>query len=265
MFFVVSKVGGFFLMPSNVIGLAIAAGLLLVLGGWRRAGLALGLSGAAALFACGLGPVGNLLILPLEERYPRADLAAAPDGIVVLGGAVTDVVGDLRGGTLELNEAGDRILALVALAHRYPDARIVFSGGSGALIDRARVPEADIVAARMADFGLGEGRLIVENRSQNTAQNALYSREAANPQPGETWLLVTSSYHMPRAVAVFEAAGFPVVPYPVDYRTGGPSDVWRPFGRIAEGLQRTDIAFREWVGLVAYRLTGRTDRLLPGP
>nr|WP_205520949.1 YdcF family protein [Propylenella binzhouense] len=252
-------------MPSNAIAIAIALGLLLCFLGRRRAGLGLALAGTAALFACGLGPVGNLLILPLEERFPQPQLAESPDGIVVLGGAITDVVGGLRGGTLELNEAGDRILALIALAHRFPEAKIVFSGGSGALIDRAPVPEADLLAARKDELGLGDRAILIENRSRNTAQNALYSRAIAEPRPGETWLLVTSAYHMPRAVGAFRAAGFPVVAYPVDYRTGGPSDVFRPFARIGEGLQRTDIAFREWVGLAAYRATGRTDRLLPGP
>ena len=77
------------------------------------------------------------------------------------------------------------------------------------------------------------------------------------PKPGERWLLVTSGYHMPRSIGVFRAAGFPVEPYPVDWRTRGAVDAMRPFPTLAEGLRRTDTAVREWIGLLAYWLTGQ--------
>jgi uncharacterized SAM-binding protein YcdF (DUF218 family) len=93
----------------------------------------------------------------------------------------------------------------------------------------------------------------------------VFSRLIANPQPGERWLLLTSAFHMPRAVAVFRAVGFPVEPYPVDWRTTGPADLFRPYPSVSEGLRRTDVAVREWVGLLLYRLTGKTAELFPAP
>ena len=66
-------------------------------------------------------------------------------------------------------------------------------------------------------------------------------------------------------MGVFRAAGFAVEPYPVDWRTRGLADAMRPFPTLAEGLRRTDTAVREWVGLVAYWLTGRSSELFPRP
>ena len=92
----------------------------------------------------------------------------------------------------------------------------------------------------------------------------MFSRELVKPKPGERWLLVTSGYHMPRAIGVFRKAGFSVEPYPVDWRTRGPEDALRPFPTLGDGLRRTDTAMREWVGLAIYWLTGRSSELFPG-
>ena len=70
---------------------------------------------------------------------------------------------------------------------------------------------------------------------------------------------------MPRAIGVFRKAGFPVEPYPVDWRTSGAEDALRPFATLSDGLQRTDTAVHEWVGLLVYWLTGRSSELFPAP
>ena len=93
----------------------------------------------------------------------------------------------------------------------------------------------------------------------------MFSRLLADPKPGERWLLVTSASHMPRAIAVFRAAGFAVEAYPVNWRTRGWRDAAQLFGSLAEGLTITDAAVHEWVGLAAYRLTGRTAEFFPAP
>jgi uncharacterized SAM-binding protein YcdF (DUF218 family) len=96
-------------------------------------------------------------------------------------------------------------------------------------------------------------------------ENALFSKAIAQPKGGERWLLVTSAYHMPRAIGIFRKVGFAVEPYPVDWRTRGLVDAWRPFPTMGEGLRRTDIAVREWVGLAVYWLTGQSSELFPAP
>ena len=155
-------------------------------------------------------------------------------------------------------------MATLELARRYPNARIVISGGTGSLLYDEQ-PEAGVAVQEFEALGIPHDRISAEEQSRNTVENAVFSRLIANPQPGERWLLVTSAYHMPRAVGTFRAAGFPIEPYPVDYRTRGPSDAVRPFSVANKGLELTDIALHEWLGLLAYRLTGRTMELFPGP
>jgi uncharacterized SAM-binding protein YcdF (DUF218 family) len=150
------------------------------------------------------------------------------------------------------------------LARRYPNARIIFSGGSSSLIyDEG--PEAPFAVRQLEALGVAHDRIAAEDRSRNTLENAAYSLRLAHPKPGERWLLVTSAYHMPRAMAAFRAVGFVVEAYPVDWRTRGPEDLTRPFGSLAEGLRRTDTAVREWVGLLVYRVTGKSATFFPAP
>jgi uncharacterized SAM-binding protein YcdF (DUF218 family) len=264
MFFILSKVLGFFASPSN---LAIALGLLgVLLLATRRArvGRFLTVASLLALAVLGLSPLGNALIIPLEERFPPwDDTRGPPDGIVVLGGAITPDVSAARN-EVALDEAAERVTAAVALARRYPDARIIYSGGTVALI----FPEGSEAASAVRIFeslGIPHARIIAEEQSRNTLENAVFSRLLAMPQPGERWLLVTSGYHMPRAMGAFRQAGFTVEAYPVDWRTRGPQDVARPFSTLGSGLERADTAAREWVGLLVYWLTGRSAALFPAP
>jgi len=197
-------------------------------------------------------------------RFARPDLEGRRiEGIVVLGGAVQERQTGAHG-LLALNDAGERVVALADLARRHPEARVIFTGGAG-FYSTAERAEADVLRARIGELGLAPDRVIFENRSVDTWENATLSKRIAEPRPGETWLLVTSAWHMPRAIGIFRAAGWPVVAYPVDHRTAGWKDFWRGFGSTSEGLRHADIAAREWVGLAAYRLTGRSTELLPAP
>ena len=264
MFFILSKVLGFFATPSNlVIGIGLLGAVLCVTR-LARIGRRMAVASLIALALLGLSPLGNALIIPLEQRFPPwDDTRGAPDGIVVLGGAITPEVSAARN-EVALNEAAERITAAVALARRYPDARIVYSGGSGALL-YAEGSEAVSAVRIFEGLGLPQARVIAEEQSRNTVENAVFSMLLVMPQPGERWLLVTSAYHMPRAMGVFRQAGFPVEAYPVDWRTRGPQDALRPFSTLGSGLERADTAAREWIGLLVYWLTGRSSSLFPGP
>jgi uncharacterized SAM-binding protein YcdF (DUF218 family) len=182
---------------------------------------------------------------------------------VVLGGAIVPDVSVARG-AVALNEGAERITVTAELARRYPNARIIFAGGSAALIADEPI-EAAIAIQEFEALGVAHDRVTAEEQSRNTIENAVYSRLIADPKPGQHWLLVTSAYHMPRAMAAFRAAGFPIEAYPVDWRTRGPIDAWRLFTSLGDGLRRTDTAVREWIGLLVYRLTGKTAELFPAP
>lgn len=264
MFFPLSKILGFFAIPSNLVVSIGILGLLLLSTRFARAGRTLAFASLIVLAILGLSPVGNALIIPLEERFPRWDATrGAPDGIIVLGGAISPDVSSARD-EVALNEAAERLTVAAELARRYPDARIVFSGGSGALIYDEGA-EAPLARRLLESLGIPRARITLEDRSRNTVENAVLSKAIAQPKPGERWLLVTSAHHVPRAVGVFRKAGFPVEAYPVDWRTRGPEDALRPFASVGDGLRRSDTAVREWVGLAVYWLTGRSSELFPAP
>jgi uncharacterized SAM-binding protein YcdF (DUF218 family) len=265
LFFALSKTLGVMLLPTNfLIGLGLL-GAVLLFTRFASLGRKLVLASVVLLAICGFSPLGNILLVPLEQRFPPWDDArGAPDGIIVLGGSIDPELSAVHGVTV-FKGSVDRIVAAAALAHRYPNARIVFSGGSANLVSDDSAKEADYAVSVFERLGIAKSRLTVERRSRNTQENAEFSRALLAPKAGERWLLVTSAYHMPRSVGVFRKAGFAVEPYPADWRTGGRID--RPgFSTFAsEGLDHTDSALREWIGLAAYRISGKTDAFFPGP
>src|SRR4051794_21859997 len=264
MFFILSKILGFFALPSNLVVTIVAVGVVLLFTRYRVAGRRLAALGVVLLLVAGFSPLGNALIFPLEERFPPWDPSrGAPDGIVVLGGAIGPDISAARH-TPDLNESAERLTAVADLARRYPSAHIVYSGGDARLVFHGGI-EADFAVTLFESFGIARSRVIVERKARNTIENAAFSKELVDPKPGERWLLVTSGYHMPRSIGVFRKAGFPVDPYPVDWRTRGTADVLRPFPTMGEGLRRSDIAMREWVGLAAYWITGQSSELFPAP
>lgn len=264
--YTLSKILGLLAQPSSVAVLALFAGIWL-LGRGRAPRLSrwLAWGGLLLLVGGGLSPLGNVVILPLEQRFagvPAPQPGSRVDGIILLGGFEDAHVSAGRGG-LGLNEAAERITEGLRLALAHPEAKVVFTGGAGGLFATAEA--SGPVGAFLADAGVDPARLVLENRSRNTYENAVFTREMVKPAPGQRWYLVTSAYHMPRAVGLFRKAGFDVIPYPVDYRTRGHGDVTRTFARIPQGLMRLDVAVNEWIGLFAYRVLGRIDELFPAP
>ena len=266
MFFILSKTVGVLLLPTNLLIVLALVGALLAVTRFARAGRRLMISAIVLIALCAFSPLGNLLLYPLESRFPPSSAAQGvpPDGIVVLGGPIDadlSVAHDMP----VIRSAPDRIVAAAALAHKYPNAKIIFSGGSPNLIDNdAR--ESDYAAAIFESLGVDKARLVMDRRSRNTYENAVFSKELAAPKADERWLMVTSAYHMPRAIGLFRKAGFAVEPYPVDWRVGhSAADIlaFTPFA--TDGLERTDVAVREWIGLLAYWVAGRTSTLFPGP
>jgi uncharacterized SAM-binding protein YcdF (DUF218 family) len=263
-FFVLSKLLAFFTQPSNLIVLLGLVGLVLTRTRFARAGWRLAAGALVVVGLIGFLPLGSVLSLPLENRFPPWDPTGAPPaGIVVLGGAINANKLATRG-EVGINEAAERVVALPALAKRYPAARIIYSGGDAGLFFHHR-SEADVVTELFESLGVPASRLTLEGRSRNTIENAAYSKALAQPKPGERWLLVTSALHMPRAMGAFRQAAFAVEAYPVDYQTNGWRDLLEVFGSLSGGLTRTDNALHEWIGLIAYRVTGKTPELLPGP
>lgn len=264
MFFVLSKTLGFIAFPSNAIALACGLGLCLTAIRWRRTGVGLLTAGIFALLIFGYSPLSRVLLLMLSERFPAWHFdGREPDGIIILGGSIQPPLSVARQ-TVEIDGAAERIIGGLELARRFPKARVVYSGGSGQLTESSAL-EAPIAGSLFERFGIAPERLVLENESRTTDENARFTRALVAPKPGERWLLVTSAYHMPRSIGVFRKAGFDVEPYPVDWRTRGWIDAWTPFDRLTAGLACADTAVHEWIGLLVYRIAGRSDAFFPGP
>lgn len=260
--FVLSKIFWLILNPGNLFALFLFSGTALLFTRFYRTGR-LFISGAVVFaLLVTVFPVGGRLIENLENRFPvNVSIPPDIDGIIVLGGTINQYL-TLTRGQPALSEGGERLTELVYLARRYPDAKLIFTGGSGALIDR-ELKEADAARMFFTRMGIGGDRIVYESDSRNTYENALFSRRIA----GDTaktgrWVLITSALHMPRAMGVFRGAGWNVLAYPVDYSTDGQRRFVIGFQPI-EALSRLNTAMREWIGLIAYWILGRTSNIVP--
>lgn len=262
MFFLVSKLFAFFTQPSNIAISFVLIGTLLLFTRWTRAGRWLLLLASVSLLVIGISPLGRVMMIALENRFPQWDASrGAPTGFIVLGGSVSGEIATARG-TAGLAGSAERLTVVPLLAAKYPGAKFVFTGGNASIFGGPA--EADYVMPLFESFGVPRTRVAIENASRNTTENAEFTRKLLNPKPGERWVIVTSAFHMPRSVGTFRAAGFEVEAYPVDYRTTG-NDSGEIFQNFGNGFAFVDIATREFLGMLMYRLAGRSSELFPAP
>ena len=263
MFFYLSKFFWFFVSPGNVLLIALCLGAVLIyrrrdkVGRWLISFAALLSLGAAVL------PIGKNLYVILENRFPVVhELPKKVDGIIVLGGVVNEVITKFRG-QISIGGAIERLTEFATLSRRYPDAKLIFTGGSGKILSQ-NIKETDVIAPLLTTMGIDLDRVLLESQSRNTYENAVMSLELAKPAPDETWVLITSAFHMPRSVGIFRKIGWNVLPYPVDFNTSG-EVVLVPSFNLISGLSYLSGSFHEWIGLLFYWMTNKTDALFPAP
>lgn len=262
MSYLLTKILSLLLAPGTLLLLWLLAGCGLLWGRRRlRGGRVLLSALALVLLTLTLLPVDEMLLAPLENRFPaNPPLPERVDGVIVLGGAIDPAISAARH-QLSMNEAAERVVEGARLARQYPQARLLFTGGSADPFQPA-LREAPFAVQAFADLGVAPERVMVEDISRNTYENAVFSQRLVQPQKGQVWVLVTSARHMPRSVGVFRQVGWPVVPWPVDYATGGPPR-WVNADKLLSHMGGLSAALHEWVGLLFYRLSGWTDSLFP--
>ncbi len=260
-FFYLSKLIWVVVSPDSVfIILLMLSLLLLLLKQTKKATLLLGLLTFCTLFISFFS-VGDWMLHPLESRYQHnPDLPKQVDGIIVLGGSVMPEL-SVEWQQLETNQTHERLSSFIQLAQLYPNAKLVFSGGN-ARINKDGPTEAQIVEAYFLQSGISQERLFIENKARNTAENASYSKQLVSPQSNETWLIITTAYHMPRAMGVFCQQNWKVIPYPVDHQTL-PSKLYQSGFSLIGHANNLVFASHEWLGLLAYYLSGKTHQLFP--
>ena len=250
------------LSPSNCLILLAVAGLVLAWGRWRKTGLTLATIGLLGFVLWGVSPIGSAMIDGLEDRFPPAqELPDQIAGIIVLGGSV-EPLETAYWGQPALNDRAERLTQGVALARRYPDAPLAFTGGGQLIVNDKPFTEADVAALFFKEQQVSNP-LILEDQALNTHDNAtLLAKRLPDDRPGP-WILITSAYHMPRAVGLFRAAGIDILPYPVDYKSIPELSGW--WYEIARGAHDADFAAREWVALYVYHRRGWIKDLFPAP
>jgi uncharacterized SAM-binding protein YcdF (DUF218 family) len=227
---------------------------LLMLNRWRRPAMILLWTGLAALGLLGFRAIPDALLRPLEDRYPvpTTESIHRHVGIIVLGGALGHPDSFLAHGQVPLGEAAERMTVPVGLMRQHPKLELVFSGGEGRLLTTG-VTEAELARVFYQEQGLEMARVHLENGSRNTRENAQQVARQLGERCQESWLLVTSAWHMPRSMAEFEAVGCNTTAYPVDFRTGQSTPLTEY--SLAISLLRWQTALHEWLGLLVYGLT----------
>jgi len=206
-------------------------------------------------------PVGEWLLFPLESRFhTNPQLPDKVDGIIVLSGAEATELSHLWE-QVELGSAAERNLMFLALAKKYPNAKLVFSGGTGSLL-KQEYKAADVAEKLFAQQGFDSKRVVFERESRNTYENVIYSQKIIKPEKYKNWILITTSWHMPRSVGIFCKADWPVIPYPVDHQTNK-GNLFRIDFDLAGNLIMLKTAIKEWLGLIAYYFSGKTTAFLP--
>lgn len=261
-FFSLSKIFWFFAAPDHLMVFMLIFALFCLWVGWRRLGGSLLAINLLLWLALIFMPLGDLLLRPLESRFAQPDLSQLEiEGVIVLGG------GELAEESAlwqqpQFNAAAERVMVIPVLARQFPNAKILFTGGSGSAL-RPEFKGAEVIATYVEQLGL-ENRVILESDSRNTHENALFSAKLLGGVPQGNWLLVTSAFHMPRSVGIFRHQGWNLTPYPVDYYSVTANGL-RNDPKLWQNLRDLHTAVREWIGLVVYFYTDKTDELLPGP
>jgi uncharacterized SAM-binding protein YcdF (DUF218 family) len=230
------------------------AGALCMLGRWRRTAVGMLWLGLVVLGLLGFEAIPDALLRPLENRYPVPAEQSLDHhaGVIVLGGALQHPGSYQAHAQVPLGEAAERMTVPVALMRQHPKWALVFSGGEGRLLATG-VSEAELAQVFFRAQGVDMVRVMLESGSRTTRENARQVAALLGQRCSQPWLLVTSAWHMPRAMAEFEAVGCKVTAYPVDFRTGNATP-WTEYS-LAQSLLRWQTALHEWVGLLVYGLT----------
>jgi uncharacterized SAM-binding protein YcdF (DUF218 family) len=263
MFFYLSKIFWWLVLPINVVFLLLVVGVVCLV--FQRRGLALtSMSVAVFIYVVfGMLPIGSYLLQTLEDRFPAVvKMQDNIAGIIVLGGTLNPVTSEQRG-QLMINGNVERVLSLIELSKYYKNIPIVYSGGSG-LIGRPDLKEAAMMKPLLQFLINNPENLILENESRNTFENAAFTKKVLGDKSSGKWVLVTSARHMPRAVGAFRHQGVDVLAYPVDYLTGKNTQLGWSINPAA-GLNVFTTSLHEWLGLFAYYLTDKTTELFPSP
>lgn len=262
-FFWISKIFWMLFSPDILLVFLLILGLFLLwIKAYKKAVFLLTVL-IVSIVAMTILPVGAWLLYPLEKKFlPKKNLPESIDGIIVLGGA-ENIFNSIYWDQVELNKAAERYFAFIHLIKKYPLARPVFTGGTGSM-SHQEYKGAHVARRLFKEQGLDISNIIFESQSKNTFENAVFTYKLINPKPDEKWILITTASHMPRSVGVFSKVGWDVIPYSVDHNIY-PDNLFKMTLNFSRNLNQFKAATKEWLGLTAYYITGKTSHLFPKP
>jgi len=264
---IISRMSWLFLQPSNLLVILL---LISVLGVFfinpnhkrYRTFVKLNIFVVVIMSAISFTNLASWIMWPLEARfseYKELSLDENYSGIIVLAGSERTIISSYVN-QATFSNAGERIYQTVAVAKKISGLPIIHTGG----IKRGpnEISENEVAEKFFIDNGLDLTRVRFEGNSYNTYTNAIESKKLFKSDENQKWLLITSAYHMPRAVGTFQKADIKIHPYPVDYRT--PLKYYSFFRfSMSENFRIFDLAIHEYLGLIAYYITDRSISIFP--
>ena len=250
-----SKLIWIVLSPLNLLLIFLVIGIFFMIINMRIVSITFYTISIVFFITVSVFPTGNLILFKLESSYPA--LTKPPlhiDGILILGGPSNPAL-TRDHGQVSFNEAGERLTESVRLIKNYSSAKIIFAGGF------SKLSHSYVAKKFFSEMGIDVSNIIFESKSRNTFENMLYSKKIINPKKSENWLLVTSAFHMSRAINVADKLGWTFIPYPVDFRTSNKFINFKPSLDFLDNINSFDLASHEVVGLISYYLLGRSSKL----
>ena len=206
------------------------------------------------ILTLGILPIGPYIIHKLERIYPIPSLKSDDfAGVIILGGSI-DLNTVTQTGQVPLSSYAERFVEAVALATQYPDKPVIFSGGAGAW-QHPDHTEAAHLKILMQKLNIDPQRFVFEDKSKTTFENML-ELKAMGLDLKKPYVLVTSAFHMPRSVEVFQAHGFKVIPYPAGFMEDDEFKAYPSLNLLGNYI-KLNIAVKELVGMIAYGIRGR--------
>lgn len=246
--FILKKIISPFLVPPGVFVTLLLLSCLWFFKRKNRKASAVNLFLAFLIWIASISPVSDAMLRGVEAEF---SLPANPEGdvILLLGGGVNDAVPDFSGIGTPSEEMLGRIITGVRL-QRMVHVPIIVSGGA---VFRHKKAEAPIVKRFLRDLGVPEEKIITEEKSRDTIENARYTVRICRARGYSKPLLVTSASHMKRALLSFRNAGMEVTPFPSGFKSLGRERYgWEDFLPDAGELKKVSTAIREYIGLLYY-------------
>ncbi len=261
LFFLTSKIVWLLISPDSLLLILVLSSLIFLYIGKQKIAKSILTITSGLLVIIAFLPIGEWLLYPLESHFQtNPALSKNIDGIIVLSGSEDALLSKVWK-QIEIGSTVERDLAFMNLSRQFPNAKLLFTGGTGSL-NSQEYKAADVAKKLFAQQGVDVSRITFERESRNTYENVIYSKKIIKPVANEKWILITTSWHMPRSVGIFCKADWPVIPYPVDHQTNK-DNLFRVNFDLLVNLSTLKTAIKEWVGLFAYYLSGKTTSLLP--